>query len=147
MSLKIFTDKNKIVGKYIHNVEPYIMECGIVDNTFNREVIEKVEQGRYKSKSQIYDRFGQILPVDFISTSSKALIVTKEYPTYVFNFEEVGTNVGKVLKNITEGSVYIPPNILRVYEFGYEDSNVDIELDGKNFKTLSEFAYYISEVY
>lgn len=146
MSLTIYTNKDNIVGKYIHNVEPYIMECGIEDNKFNREVLEKIEKGSYKSKSQIYDRFSEVLPVEFISTSSKALIVVKAYPDYVFNFEEVGTNVGVVLKELSEGAVYIPGDILRVYEFGYNDCPVDIIFNNKHFKTLSDFSYHVSEV-
>ena len=140
MSLKIYYDEEiKKDPDFLLDVDSWFSSVKISDRSFAEKVVKQIDNGVYRDALGYEDRFGYSLRLDNLSTSSKALMLLNENKYKIINLEECGVNIGELLLDIKDGFVYIPWDILWVYEWG-NDKKIDVLLG--NLKCNSMWELY-----
>lgn len=124
----------------IFDVEKFFGVTKLLDCDFVKKVLERIECGRYMSEYTFYDRFGDGMKSNCLSTGSKILICTYTYPEYVINATELGDNGISLLHECENGSVLFTRSSI---EFSGIPEN-GICLNGKVCKNLWELNYQLS---
>lgn len=110
MPLCIYVGKNNLPKnkKFIFDVEAEFFRYGIKDCRLSKEIIKEIDNGKYINESTFLDRFGVSLYTDYLSTSSKALLLLISCKDKVLNFDEVGDNAIKyALTHFNSGNIFI----------------------------------------
>lgn len=115
----------------VHSVKSFYLEDNIT-------IIKRLEKGAYFGGNEFVDQFGRTLPLSNISTGTKAVLLSKNYPELIINYAEVGNNhLTYAAENIKDCTVFIVS--LRMF-FGNTTDNVSIIVnDELVFETISEF--------
>lgn len=136
MSLRIYYDDDiKKDSNFLLDVDSWFSSVKIEDKDYAKKVIREIDEGEYYNALGYRDRFGYSLRLDNLSTSSKALILLNEKKDKIINLEECGVNIGGLLLDIKEGSVYIPWDIMWVYEWG-SNKDIDVQIGDTNCRTV-----------
>lgn len=125
--------------RYIKDVEAWAVypktDSGEIDI-----ILSEIEKGKFYSEEFFTDRFGGQLYWEFLSTGSKAALLTVLEPDYVVNMAEAGQNVLSCLvKNKMSGNVYID-SISRIIALPDYDIPVDLYYAGINFETINQLS-------
>ena len=137
MSLKIYYDDSiKKDKRFILDIEPWFSKYGLDISPFSKKVIKDIDKGELVDNLKFIDRFGMASSLLNLSTSSKALLLVGRVDGKILNLEECGVNIGNLLLEKNSGEVYIPWDILWVYEWGQlTDRKIDVFLGEKQCKT------------
>lgn len=90
--------------KLIRDVEKYFRMVNFSDTEINRLIVEELEEGKLISRYAFIDRFGYIIPIEFLSTGCKAALMVHN-SDYVIDLLECGRNAINVIFNRCDGSV------------------------------------------
>lgn len=147
MSLTIYSDFDEVKNKsnFVYDVCPLFDLYGPQDTPFARKVIKEVEMGEYLSDSLYKTRFGVCLYTDFLSVSSKALILAEREPNKIINFMEVGCDCTELVIDLTKGGIYIPKESILYYDWGFQDRPVNISYKGLAFNSNYEFTKFLEQ--
>lgn len=134
-------------SEFIKDIDPWIQVCGIPKNSFSEKVLSTIEKGTYLDKKSFLDRRGFKLPMEFLSTTSKGLLVIYNViSSKIWNASEIGLNAGNLLISIRDGNVYIPTDSIRSFAWGGDiDMAIDVSINGRYFSDLRSFETYLLE--
>lgn len=104
---------------YIHDVDSFFERMRIKDNDFSRRVIMEIDMGNYIESDMFIDRFGRGLYIGCLSTSSKILLALNQYPNYLINATEIGSNAIDLILDIPDANVY--------FQHSYIEFNNDVK--------------------
>lgn len=107
--LNIYLSDDKLPSdlKYVFDNETYFGRYEVKDSLENRMIIKHVEQGEYFDSTFFKDRFGGLLYLSLLSTSSKILLNVQNNPDKVFNGDELGVNALNVLTSLSQGNIIL----------------------------------------
>lgn len=133
--------------EFIKDIDPWIQVCGIPRNNFSEKVLSTIEKGTYLDKKSFLDRRGFKLPMEFLSTTSKGLLVIYNViSSKIWNASEIGLNAGNLLISIRDGNVYISTDSIRSFAWGGDiDMAIDVSINGRYFSDLRSFETYLLE--
>lgn len=145
--LEILTDKSVCEHEdFLFDVNSIFVDIEIKDTKFNREIIKTIDGGTFLSGTHFLDKFGAKIPLNFISTTSKILLGV-QYESRVVNGMELGINGGNLLIREPRGRIYLPANMLKYYDYGMDNTKMDVLIDGQRFYSYYDYFDYIEEVY
>lgn len=144
MSLHIYRDKNDIPKeiRFIKDNNTFFdNNTMLLDNYATRDILKEIDQSTYVSELTYISRATQrgALFKENLSTGAKILLNILNHPDKCFSMEEVGYNVEKYLKNITDGYVYWKTPVIANSEYG---DKCDILIENQHFLDWHEFVRY-----
>ena len=143
MSLQIYETKNLESTEYIKDVVSYFnVMCSLTVTEDVNMILSTIDKAKYKDANRVFDRFGTVIYKENISTGAKILLCVKQFPTLIFNADELGENAQLLLYEFVNGRVCftIPPE--EIFTFSGED-DIDIEYNGRRFCSAYEFNAYL----
>ena len=119
---------------------------GLKGTEFEKIVIAEVEHGEYIDTKTWRTRFGEILPVELLSTGSKACIVVQNNPDKIIDCLECGPEPrDTIIMFIKEGNVIIYQDQLTVNDYGKEHLYIDAAIDDCRFHSVEAFNDYMKD--
>ena len=121
----------------------------IDDRPVVHKILNKLEQGKYHSPYDFYDRFGCLLDISCLSSGAKAAFVTLFNPEMEINLAECGYNaIGMILNFLRDGHVVVHSDIcLASVYYDESDRACDVALDGYRFTDIARLNEYIREYF
>ena len=145
--LYVYYDKNEITDLEIAK-DPVILfnRQGLEDTPIVRLILDKIEQAKYLDAQHFLSRYNEKLPIEFLSTGTKAAIVAGRFNDIVIDLRECGVNARDVIFN------YIDNAHVLAYSRGYGSTIDNLEYkefwcNGYTFNSMEKFADYIYRDY
>ena len=114
---------------FIMDVDKYFNSKHLRDDEYTHRVLREVEHAEMIDESTFKDRTGVGLKIDYLSTSTKCLLLLKYYPDIIINCDEIGYNA---LQFVESGKIYFSttdrelPSGLKVFYKGDEYDSDDL---------------------
>lgn len=125
------------------DIESLFKQIRIKGTPEEKEVISKIEQGRYNDDSSFIDRFGYKLYLSELSTGCKAALCVLNKPDLQINLIECGINaLDVILTTCKNGLIVMRDRGVTIKDYS-EDGKIEVELDGYLFTTVKRLNYYL----
>lgn len=144
--LKIFIDGSceNIPSNIEKDVEKLFLTTKIHGTDKDKKVIEIVEQGRWLNELEFIDRFGYKLPIEDLSTGSKAALCVLNNPDKVISTKECGANARDIIVSICDnGSIVIDNRDLTFCD--YSDGTIDVQVNNYEIFSIDKLNKYVFE--
>lgn len=147
MSLRVIFEnrENDLTSneRIIRDVELAFEEVIIRGTTEEKELINKIDGGRYYNTVEFVDRFGVRRDISSLSTGCKTGLVILNSSDVVDTIE-CGINArDAILETCTKGSMIIHYDEITLDLD--DDINIDVKINGHRVTSVGELSYYISE--
>lgn len=120
--------------RFIQDPERCFPSVIITGTRVQREVIQLVDRGKFQDGKYFEDRFGSLMPVDFLCTSTKAIISLEAFPDYVINCTECSDNALRVISLIKDCNVFFRSDIYCLPFI----QDVPVMYNGKLWETIGQ---------
>ena len=135
--------------KCVDDVELYF-QTGIKLNfdAVEENFIKLIDKGSLikGNRGSFLDRFGNKLPLDYLSTGCKAALCVLYCGENVINLVECGINAQTVIvTELKDGCIFIPYHDDGFYRGSSFSKSIDVGLDGYRFTDLSRLNYYLTD--
>lgn len=125
------------------DIEALFKQIIVTGTAAEKEVISKIEQGRYNDENSFIDRFGYKLYMSELSTGCKAALCILNKPEMMINLAECGINALDVILTVCKnGNVIMRDRDVTIRDYS-NDGEISILLDGHEFSTVKRLNYYI----
>ena len=131
-----FEDDNDIIV----DVHKAFMQTKLTGTKEEREIIRVIEEGEYLDSMSFKDRFGFKLPIEDLSSGSKAALCTLNFPDKEIDTRECGLNaLGAIISICNKGSVIIRDVGIKLPDPYWECKHkIDVECCGLIFTDFDE---------
>lgn len=149
-----------MLNVYFDRVDAKVSGMEIVDNPVNlfdmlkiegtsciQLLLEKIEKAKYYDERHFITRFGEKVPIEFLSTGTKVAIVASLVKDKIIDLRECGTNARDMIFN------YVDDASVLAYskDYGCVIENLDREKEfmckGYILKGMEQFADYVYRDY
>lgn len=119
---------------------------GLKDTQESRDIIKNIEKGSYLSSSSFLTRFGEKIPITFMSTGTKVVLLTTMIHDKIIDLRECGINARDyIISHIDNAHVLM---YAKSYGIAYEDdTQKEFLCNGYHFESLAGLADYIYHDY
>lgn len=136
------TNIDDIKGSIIHDVEAHFNEVKLDNSEQQNKILRLLEHAKYKSETEIIDRFGDKLSTYFMSTGTKAALCTLAFPDKVIDLVECGINARDIIIAVCrQGSILIPCSDIKCGKYSDE---IDVLVDNKRFRAVENLNDYLN---
>lgn len=142
MGINIYVGKENLPEniKFVHDVDAFFVGMPLQKTPFTSKVLQEVEQSSFCDAQHFKDRFGHMLPVSCLSTSSKIILAVARYHDVVINCSEVGRNAIDLLLEVPDASLYFKSGFYTFRQCGY----CDVFVNGVHCETVETVNYRMS---
>lgn len=147
MSLKIYFEGVDAIPDctFEKDVEFLFRSIKLDGCEYDKKVIESIEKGKYLNDACFIDRFGCTISNTCLSTGTKAALSLYHCPdVLVWGGEMKSSVLTEVVKHCSQGMLLLPDARYAIF-CGLEDIAIDVECKGRLYKSLDNFADYITE--
>lgn len=147
LRLYIESEQSNYETQVIEDAEAEFRAIKLYNSDIEQKIISEIDQGTLKNQLQFIDRFGETLSTSYLSTGCKAVLVALHRPTKLVSFKECGYNARDIaIQTIKDGNILIK---FPLRTFGWDitlpDIEIDVELDGYHFTSLSRLNDYFTD--
>ncbi len=141
-----FRDENLPKLDIITDVEREFDNLKLTGSFLENLVINKIELGSFKDALHFTDRFGDKLPINFMSTGCKAALVVLNNPDKLVDLKECGLNARDTIITYLDGNVLLTFSTITFYNENFHDkNNIKVCLDNYVFTNLDRLNYYLTD--
>lgn len=128
----------------VSDVEKEFSKIKLKGTEIDKELIEKIEQGKYENSTSFIDRFGYKLHYDDMSTGCKAALCVANSPEKIIDIIECGNNARDIIIALCKtGNILLEDNGQTI-STQYGD-RIDVKLDGYRFTSIDRLNKYIAD--
>lgn len=139
--LKLVIDETGTSPKI--DIEGLFKQITVSGTPQEREIIEKIEQGKYNDSNSFIDRFGFKLYLSELSTGCKAALCVVNKPNTPMNLIECGINaLDVIITTCKNGNVIMRDRDITIKDYS-DDGKVEVELDGYVFTSVERLNHYL----
>lgn len=136
--------EQKLDKSIIGDVEEAFGKLRLTGTQEDREIIQRIESGRFNSATSFIDRFGYKLPISDLSSGSKAALLVANNPDKIIDLRESSLDARDIIiKTLKNGNIILYWNDVTILP---DDIDViDCRIGKYNFKTVSRLNDYLND--
>lgn len=134
---------------FIVDVHRAFMSVRLTGTKEEREIIRVIEKGEYLDSMSFKDRFGFKLPIEALSSGSRAALCVLNFPDKVIDTRECGLNaLGAIMNICNKGSIVVRDAQIK-FPNPYFDCEhiIDVECCGIHFTDFYELNTFYHDEY
>jgi hypothetical protein len=131
------------------DVDDEFSKIRLPDTAKNRQIIERIEQGKYEDEIYYIDRFGYKLYKQYMSSGCKAALLIQN-TDLVVDTTECGANAIAAILNLCDSgsAILVDKNSKLPYsQFVQNGTKCNIEFNGYHFTDIRRLNKYIEDEY